>query len=111
MNYSNARASHPYWAIGVPSCAPMPGVNVCTPLFGFVSEHWLSDSQLGGRPGIGVDFASHAVKSFIDYLFMKKLAGLLFFVDIHSAFYSYVRPMLYECNGDEDALALLVLRI
>ena len=43
-----------------------------------VSEHWLSDSQLGGHPRMGVDFASHAVKSFIDYLFMKKLAGLFF---------------------------------
>ena len=60
---------------------------------------------------MGVDFASHAVTSFIDYLFMKRLAGLLFFVDIQSAFYSCVRPMLYECDGDEDSLALLVLRL
>ena len=31
-NCSNATTSPSYWATGAPSCAPMPRVNVCTPL-------------------------------------------------------------------------------
>ena len=65
----------------------------------------------GGRPGQGVDFASHTAKAFLDFLFVRKRAGLLFFVDVHSAFYTAVRPLLYQCDGDDDALALLILSL
>ena len=34
------------------------------------ADSWLSSSQCGGRPGIGIDFASHTLKSFLEVLFV-----------------------------------------
>ena len=61
-------------------------------LFHF-ADGWLSDSQCGGTPGVGIDFSFHIVKSFIDLLYLRKCSGLLTCVDIKSAFYSHVRPL------------------
>ena len=38
-------------------------------LFHF-ADGWLSDSQCGGTPGVGIDFSSHTVKSSIDLLYV-----------------------------------------
>ena len=70
---------------------------------------WLSSSQIGGKPRCGVDSASHIVKSFIDLLFATKMSGVLVFIDIRAAFYSVLRPLLYETGGSEEGLAKLVL--
>ena len=75
------------------------------------ADGWLSDSQCGGRPGVGIDFSSHTVKSFIDLLHVRRCSGLLTFVDIKSAFYSAVRPLFYATGGSGDELARLVLSL
>ena len=74
-----------------------------------VTESWLSDTQVGGRPKCGVDMASHVLKSFIDIIHAFKLSGVCLLIDIKAAFYSVLRPLLYETGGDEDAIARMVL--
>ena len=62
------------------------------------SDSWMAGSPCGGRPGVNVDFASHAVKAFLDIPFAKKLASMLMFTDMH-------RPLLFHSGGSKDALA------
>ena len=79
-------------------------------LFHF-ADGWLSDSQCGGRPGSGIDFSSHIVKSFIDLLFHRRLSGTLTFVDIKSAFYSAMRVLFFATGGSEEDIAKFIASI
>ena len=72
------------------------------------ADTWLSSSQCGGRPKVGIDFASHSVKRFIDLLHARRLSGMLFFIDIRSAFYSAVRPLFFATGGCDEEIARLV---
>ena len=74
-----------------------------------VADGWLSGTQVGGRPRCGVDIASHTLKLFLDVLFAHQISGVCFFLDIKAAFYSVLRPLLYETGGDEESFARLVL--
>ena len=60
------------------------------------ADTWLSDTQCGGRPGQGIDFSSHIVKSFIDLLFFRRSSGFLLFVIISCAIYSAIRPLFRD---------------
>ena len=63
----------------------------------------------GGRPKTGVDMASHALRQFLDILFAYRISAVCFFIDIRAAFYSVLRPLLYETGGDEESFGRLVL--
>ena len=69
---------------------------------------WLASSQYGGRPGVGVDIASHTVKAYIEYRYSIKRSCLLFYIDIKSAFYTVIRPLLYNDDLSEQELACIV---
>ena len=77
-------------------------------VFAGVSE-WLAASQHGGRPGVGVDVASHTVKAYLDYRYVLRRSCLLFYIDLKSAFYTVIRPLLYQDDLTKDALAKLVI--
>jgi hypothetical protein len=53
--------------------------------------------------------ASHALKQFLGILFAYRISGVCFFIDIRAAFYSVLRPLLYETGGDEESFGRLVL--
>ena len=50
-------------------------------LFHF-ADGWLSDSQCGGTPGVGIDFSFHTVKSSIDLLYVCITCAFIYVIMI-----------------------------
>ena len=65
-------------------------------------------SQFGDKRGGGVDFASHAVKSFQDYAEYKTKSSALFFVDVLKAYYSALRELILQYAPYDDAIPFAV---
>ena len=90
-------------------CADIPGKSlqavVRSKSIDFSADYF-GASQFGGRKGLGVDFASHAVKSFHDYCEDQGVSASLIFLDVMKAYYSAIRELILHM-----ALAMTLSRM
>ena len=77
-----------------------------------VAEPFFTNSdpmQLGGKPGMPVQFGSQAVRAFQGYAKSKSLSSSLIFADVQSAYYRAIRE-LATGHADEVSMRHLVHR-
>eukprot|EP00973_Karenia_brevis_P095956 12429960-Karenia_brevis.AAC.1 len=62
----------------------------------------MPDTQFGATAGGGTDFASHIVRSFLEYCLCASLSYFVLFVDLVKAFDRIIRELVLGIPGDVD---------
>eukprot|EP00969_Alexandrium_andersonii_P092050 4063573-Alexandrium_andersonii.AAC.1 len=68
---------------------------------------YVAETQFGGMPKRGPDFASHLVRATLRHTAAKRMCGAVLFVDIATAYYAVLRPLVMSCESPGQVLASL----
>eukprot|EP00435_Cladocopium_sp_Y103_P007844 s1133_g2.t1 len=74
-------------------------------------ERNLTHLQVGGRVGLGTDFAHHAVQAHWAHATIQKKPAAIIFYDFQAAFYSVIRQGLFQEELDPQGLRSAMYRL